>query len=74
MRGFWDLGYGQRRLSEALQALTRNLQTSLAIGLVATIDAVIVLRGVQGAFGALLLPNTLALLKAAFPAERAAAE
>ena len=41
--------------------------TSVAIGLVGTIDGVIILRGVQGAFGALLLPNTLALLKAAFP-------
>src|ERR1700727_634365 len=42
---------------------------SVAIGLVGTIDGVILLRGVQGAFGALLLPNTLALLKAAFPPE-----
>ncbi|HVA07034.1 MAG TPA: MFS transporter [Acidimicrobiales bacterium] len=41
--------------------------TSVAIGLAGTIDEVIILRGVQGAFGALLLPNTLALLKAAFP-------
>jgi EmrB/QacA subfamily drug resistance transporter len=43
--------------------------TSVAIGLVGTIDGVILLRGVQGAFGALLLPNTLALLKSAFPPE-----
>ena len=43
--------------------------TSLAIGLVGTIDGVILLRGVQGAFGALLLPNTLALLRTAFPPE-----
>jgi EmrB/QacA subfamily drug resistance transporter len=43
--------------------------TSLSIGLVGTIDGVIVLRGVQGAFGALLLPNTLALLRTAFPPE-----
>jgi EmrB/QacA subfamily drug resistance transporter len=43
--------------------------TSVAIGLVGTIDGVIFLRGIQGAFGALLLPNTLALLKAAFPPE-----
>ncbi len=44
--------------------------TSLAIGLVGTIDGVIVLRGLQGAFGALLLPNTLALLRTAFPPEQ----
>jgi EmrB/QacA subfamily drug resistance transporter len=43
--------------------------TSVAIGFAGTIDEVIVLRGIQGAFGALLLPNTLALLKAAFPPE-----
>jgi EmrB/QacA subfamily drug resistance transporter len=41
--------------------------TSLAIGLVGSIGGVILLRGVQGAFGALLLPNTLALLRAAYP-------
>jgi EmrB/QacA subfamily drug resistance transporter len=35
--------------------------------LVGTIDGVILLRGAQGAFGALLLPNTLALLRAAYP-------
>src|SRR3984957_16859935 len=44
--------------------------TSVAIGFAGTIDEVIVLRGIQGAFGALLLPNTLALLKAAFPPEK----
>jgi len=44
--------------------------SSLAVGLAGTIDGVIVLRGVQGAFGALLLPNTLALLRAAFPADQ----
>ena len=43
--------------------------TSLAIGIIGSIEGVIVLRGVQGAFGALLLPNTLALLRAAFPPE-----
>jgi len=42
---------------------------SLAIGLVGTIDGVILLRGVQGAFGALLLPNTLALLRAVYTPE-----
>ena len=41
--------------------------TSVAIGFAGTIDEIIILRGIQGAFGAMLLPNTLALLKAAFP-------
>jgi EmrB/QacA subfamily drug resistance transporter len=43
--------------------------SSLAIGLVGTIDGVIVLRGFQGAFAALLLPNTIALMRAAYPPE-----
>ena len=59
--------FGRRRIF--LTGVVGFSLTSLAIGLVATIDGVIVLRGVQGAFGALLLPNTLALLKAAFPAD-----
>jgi EmrB/QacA subfamily drug resistance transporter len=41
--------------------------SSLGIGLIGNIGGVIALRSVQGAFGALLLPNTLALLRAAFP-------
>src|ERR1700735_4504245 len=43
--------------------------SSLSIGLVGTIDGVIVLRGFQGAFAALLLPNTIALMRAAYPPE-----
>jgi EmrB/QacA subfamily drug resistance transporter len=42
--------------------------SSLAIGLVGNIVGIIVFRAVQGAFGALLLPNTLAILRGAFPA------
>jgi MFS family permease len=57
-----------RRLMFLIGAAGFSL-TSLSIGLVGTIDGVIVLRGVQGAFGALLLPNTLALLRTAFPPE-----
>jgi EmrB/QacA subfamily drug resistance transporter len=59
--------YGRRRVF--LIGVVGFSLTSVAIGLVGTIDGVILLRGVQGAFGALLLPNTLALLKAAFPPE-----
>lgn len=43
--------------------------SSLAIGIVGTIDGVIVLRGFQGAFAALLLPNTIALMRVAYPPE-----
>jgi EmrB/QacA subfamily drug resistance transporter len=59
--------FGRRRVF--LVAVSGFTAASLAIGLAGTTDAVIVLRAVQGAFGALLLPNTLALLRAAFPAE-----
>ena len=57
--------FGRRRIF--LIGVTGFALTSLAIGLVGTIDGVILLRGLQGACGALLLPNTLALLRAAFP-------
>lgn len=57
--------YGRRKVF--LIGVVGFSLTSVAIGIAGTIDAVIILRGVQGAFGALLLPNTLALLKAAFP-------
>jgi EmrB/QacA subfamily drug resistance transporter len=57
--------FGRRRVF--LIGVTGFALTSLAIGLVGTIDGVILLRALQGACGALLLPNTLALLRAAFP-------
>ncbi|WP_424529613.1 DHA2 family efflux MFS transporter permease subunit [Sphaerisporangium viridialbum] len=44
--------------------------TSLAIGLTSSIGVLIALRVLQGLFGALLQPAALALLRAAFPAER----
>jgi EmrB/QacA subfamily drug resistance transporter len=59
--------FGRRRLF--LIGVTGFSSASLAIGLVGTIGGVIILRGAQGAFGALLLPNTLALLRAAYPPE-----
>ncbi|QNP68193.1 DHA2 family efflux MFS transporter permease subunit [Streptomyces roseirectus] len=40
---------------------------SVAIGLVGSIEGVIAFRAVQGLFGAMLMPNTLALLRAVFP-------
>lgn len=41
--------------------------TSVAIGLVGTVGGVIALRGLQGVFGALLMPSTLAIVRDAFP-------
>ncbi|MFJ8821145.1 DHA2 family efflux MFS transporter permease subunit [Streptomyces sp. NPDC102467] len=40
---------------------------SVAIGLAGSIELVIVFRAAQGFFGALLMPNTLGLLRAVFP-------
>ncbi|MFJ1958771.1 MFS transporter [Streptomyces microflavus] len=40
---------------------------SVAIGLSGGIEGVVAFRAAQGAFGALMLPNTLGILRAAFP-------
>ncbi|MBW8821165.1 MAG: MFS transporter, partial [Streptomyces sp.] len=40
---------------------------SVAIGLAGSIEGVIAFRALQGLFGAMLMPNTLALLRAVFP-------
>ncbi len=57
--------FGRRRIF--LIGVVGFALTSLCIGLVGTIDGVVVLRGAQGAFGACLLPNSLALLRTAYP-------
>ncbi|MGH3961295.1 MFS transporter [Mycobacterium sp.] len=44
--------------------------TSVGIGLIGTVGGVIALRTVQGVFGALLMPSTLAIVRATFPAEK----
>ncbi|MGW0468503.1 MFS transporter [Streptomyces sp. NPDC003027] len=43
---------------------------SVAIGLAGSIDGVIAFRALQGFFGALLMPNTLGLLRAVFPPKK----
>jgi EmrB/QacA subfamily drug resistance transporter len=43
---------------------------SAGIGLIGSTTGVIALRVVQGAFGALLMPNSLAILRATFPPEK----
>ncbi|MGI5163672.1 MFS transporter [Spirillospora sp. CA-253888] len=43
---------------------------SVAIGLAGSVGGVIAFRALQGFFGALLMPNTLALLRAVFPPRR----
>lgn len=44
--------------------------TSVGIGLIGTVGGVIALRALQGIFGALLMPSTLATVRAAFPPEK----
>jgi EmrB/QacA subfamily drug resistance transporter len=41
--------------------------TSVGIGLIGTVDGVITMRALQGVFGALLMPSTLAIIRNAFP-------
>ncbi|MDQ0986303.1 MFS transporter [Streptomyces sp. V2I9] len=43
---------------------------SVAIGLAGSIEGVIAFRALQGLFGALLMPNTLGLLRAVFPPKK----
>ncbi|MDG9715547.1 DHA2 family efflux MFS transporter permease subunit [Streptomyces sp. DH24] len=43
---------------------------SVAIGLAGSIGGVVAFRAAQGFFGALLMPNTLALLRAVFPPKK----
>jgi EmrB/QacA subfamily drug resistance transporter len=44
--------------------------TSVGIGLIGTVAGVITLRALQGAFGALLMPSTLAILRSTFPSDK----
>ena len=60
--------YGRRRIF--LTGVVGFALASVGVGLADSITGVIVLRGVQGAFGALLLPNTLALMRVAFPDDK----
>jgi EmrB/QacA subfamily drug resistance transporter len=43
--------------------------SSAGVAVIGSVAGVIAMRGLQGAFGALLLPNTIALIRAAFPLE-----
>lgn len=44
--------------------------TSIGIGMIGTVAGVIALRALQGVFGALLMPSTLAIIRSTFPPER----
>ncbi|MEU3528123.1 DHA2 family efflux MFS transporter permease subunit [Streptomyces sp. NPDC038707] len=53
-----------------LIGVTGFTAASVAIGLTGSIEGVITFRALQGFFGALLMPNTLGILRAAFPPKK----
>lgn len=59
--------YGRRLVF--LIGVTGFALSSLGVAVIGTVSGAIAMRTVQGAFGALLLPNTIALIRAAFPPE-----
>ena len=62
--------FGRKRIF--LIGTTGFALASLACGLSGSLTELIAFRVVQGLFGAMLLPQTLAILRATFPAERLA--
>lgn len=60
--------FGRRRMF--LLGVAGFALTSLGVGLSGSIGAVIGFRVLQGVAGALIMPNTLALLRQAFPADK----
>jgi EmrB/QacA subfamily drug resistance transporter len=44
--------------------------SSVGVAVIGTVAGVIAMRTIQGAFGALLMPNTIALIRAAFPEDQ----
>jgi EmrB/QacA subfamily drug resistance transporter len=57
--------FGRRRMF--LIGAVGFAATSVGIGLIGTVGGVIALRALQGVFGALLMPSTLAIVRDAFP-------
>ena len=57
--------FGRRRMF--LIGAVGFAATSVGIGLIGSVSGVIALRALQGVFGALLLPSTLAIVREAFP-------
>jgi EmrB/QacA subfamily drug resistance transporter len=57
--------FGRRRMF--LIGVVGFAASSVGIGLIGSVSGVIALRAVQGVFGALLMPSTLAIVRNAFP-------
>ena len=60
--------FGRRRVFVA--GVIGFAAASVGIGLIGSVGGVIVLRALQGVFGALLMPATLAIVRNAFPPDR----
>src|SRR5579875_1034660 len=60
--------FGRRKIF--LTGVVGFALSSLAVGLIGSTGGVIAFRALQGAFGSLLMPNTLAILRATFPKEK----
>ncbi|MDF2492485.1 MAG: transporter [Microbacterium sp.] len=60
--------FGRRRMY--IVGVAAFAVTSIAIGLVGSVGGVIVFRALQGASAALLMPQTLSLLRSTFPREK----
>lgn len=60
--------YGRRRVY--IVGVAAFAVTSVAIGLVGSAEGVIIFRALQGISAAILMPQTLALLRATFPREK----
>ena len=60
--------FGRRRLF--LIGVVGFALASLAVGEIGSVAGVIAFRAVQGIFGAIILPNTLAILRNTFPPEK----
>ena len=60
--------YGRRKVF--LIGVIGFAAASVGVGAIGSISGVIIMRAIQGGFGALLMPNTLALLRVAYPEDR----
>jgi EmrB/QacA subfamily drug resistance transporter len=60
--------YGRRKVF--LIGVIGFAAASVWVGAIGSISGVIIMRAIQGGFGALLMPNTLALLRVAYPEDR----
>ena len=60
--------FGRRRMY--IIGVAAFAVTSIAIGLVGSVEGVILFRALQGASAALLMPQTLSLLRSTFPREK----